>query len=63
MKPSVFDLLMDVWLKEGVEKIVSWLYIDSEQRINYSAPKCDEYFQPITRPSQKTHILTTKGIW
>ena len=63
MKPSLFDLLMEVWVREGVEKIVSWLYIDSENRIHYQAPKCDKYFEPITRPSQKILVLTDEGTW
>ena len=63
MKQSLFDLLMDVWLKEGFERTVSWLHVNGNNRVQYRAPKCNKFFEPDIKPLLQIPILTTQGTW
>ncbi|XP_066927024.1 glutamate receptor ionotropic, NMDA 1-like [Clytia hemisphaerica] len=61
LNEDIFRMLMDVWIREGYEQVMSWLYIDGNRKIHYYAPKCEHFQEPMEKPLQTIDAITTEN--
>lgn len=56
LKEELFQLLMQIWIREGNEKTVSWLHVSRHGLIDFYAPKCQDFHSPVHEPLMQVDL-------